>query len=102
MSLGAASQPKFEPGQVVATPGALKALKESGQSPAGLLARHVQGDWGDLDAEDRASNDQAVIDGSRLLSSYTTARGERVWVITEAVGDDGRRDSTCLLLPEEY
>ena len=40
--------------------------------------------------------------GSRLLSAYRTLRGEKLWIITEAVGEDGRRASSCLLLPEEY
>lgn len=102
MSLDAAPRPKFDPGQVVATPGALDVLTASGQSPAVFLDRHLRGDWGDLDDEDRSLNDQAVHDGSRLLSAYTTARGERIWVITEAVGEGGRRSSTCLLLPAEY
>ena len=34
-------------GQIVATPGALEALEESGQSPGFFLDRHVQGDWGE-------------------------------------------------------
>ena len=47
------------------------------------------GDWGDLDEEDRSLNDAAVIDGSRILSAYTTRKGERLWVITEAADDEG-------------
>ena len=93
---------KFELGQIVATPGALEALKAAGQQPAEFLDRHTQGDWGNLDADDRLSNDEALLDGSRILSAYTTKKGERIWIITEAVGDDGKRASSCLLLPEEY
>ena len=88
---------KFPLGQVVSTPGALEALDKSGQQPWQLLVRHVQGDWGDLDAQDRRLNDEAVKDGSRILSAYTLTTGVRLWVITEA-----DRSSTCLLLPEEY
>ena len=91
-------KPKFSLGKIVATPGALEALKESGQSPGDFLERHVQGDWGILDDEDKQLNDQSVIDGSRILSAYTTDKGNtKLWVITEA-----DRSSTCLLLPEEY
>ena len=36
-------------GRIVATPSALKALKMAGQSPAELLDRHWQGDWGEVD-----------------------------------------------------
>ena len=102
MSQGETKKPLFDMGQVVATPGALDALREAGQQPHEFLARHVTGDWGDLDEEDRSRNGAAVSDGSRLLSSYTTRKGERLWVITEATDDHGRRASSCLLLPAEY
>ena len=85
-------------GQIVATPGALAA---AATSPSTLLRRHASGDWGDLDAHDRAANDAALRDGSRLLSAYTVAEGIKVWIITEAADDDGHR-ATTLLLPEEY
>jgi hypothetical protein len=96
---------KFTLGHVVATPGAL-ALAE--QDPRGayaaiesLLDRHRAGDWGTVCADDAQANDNALLDESRLFSAYVLA-GEKVWIITEAVGDDGRRASTCVLLPEEY
>ena len=97
-----AKNPNFAFGQVVATPGALEALAKAGQTPHELLARHLRGDWGDLDAEDAALNDEALKDGSRLLSAYALKTGEKLWVITEAESDDGQRASTCLLLPDEY
>jgi hypothetical protein len=34
-------QPAFELGQIVATPGALAAVKKSGQQPGEFLARYV-------------------------------------------------------------
>jgi hypothetical protein len=93
---------KFDLGQTVATPAALKAISEAGQSPDFFLDKHIQGDWGEVDAEDKKANDLALIDGSRLLSAYRTLKGERLWVITEATDDEGQRASTCLLLPQEY
>jgi hypothetical protein len=92
----------FQPGQVVATPGALAVLSESGQSPAFCLAKHLRGDWGEVDEEDKKRNDQALLDGSRLLSAYQTLKGVKIWIITEAAGHDGNRASTCILLPDEY
>jgi len=94
--------PKFPFGQVVATPGALAALEEAGQTPEFFLDRHIQGDWGDVDAEDWQLNDQALVDGSRLLSAYMTLKGKKLWVITEATDDNGQRAATTLLLPDEY
>jgi hypothetical protein len=93
---------KFKPGTVVATPGAVEALAESGQDASFFLDKHVSGDWGEVDADDQKANDQALIDGSRLLSSYRTLKGVVIWVLTEAEGDDGQRASSCLTLPEEY
>jgi hypothetical protein len=98
----AKSQPKFSLGQVVATPGAIEALKDAGQGAAGFLNRHLRGDWGDACEEDRQANDQALIDGSRILSAYRTALGVKVWIITEAADDTGDRAATTILLPSDY
>jgi len=96
-------KPLFSLGQVVATPGALEALTKAKQAPWDLLSRHLVGDWGVLDDEDKTLNDQAVEDGSRILSAYLLKDGQtKVWVITEAVDDHGSRAATTLLLPDEY
>ena len=103
MSLNVTTRAKFHPGRVVATPGALEAIRASGQTPEVFLGAHLEGYWGgELCEEDRRLNDEALIDGSRLLSAYRTLRGEKLWIITEAEGDDGRRYSTTILLPDEY
>lgn len=96
------NKPKFPLGQTLATPGALAAMQESGQSPGCFLERHMACDWGEVCDEDKRLNDQALVDGSRLLSAYRTLKGVRIWIITEAADDDGRRAATTALLPEEY
>jgi len=101
-SASLSGKPKFDLGQLLATPGALEALAESNQTPAEFIARHVRGDWGDLCQEDKRANDQALVDGSRILSAYKTRKGVKIWVITEAVGDDGHRAATTCLLPSDY
>lgn len=87
----------FPLGQTLATPGALEALNQAGQSPDEFLARHERGDWGDLCDEDRAENELSLKEGFRLLSAYELNTGAKVWVITEA-----DRSATTILLPEEY
>jgi hypothetical protein len=87
----------FSTGRIVATPGALDALEGSKQSAAEFLHRHTNGDWGELDAHDVAENQFSLENGFRLLSSYTSANGQKLWIITEA-----DRSLTTLLLPEEY
>jgi hypothetical protein len=83
-------------GRVVATPGALKLLREVGEDLFDYLARHATGDWGDLCAFDLRQNEIALRDGYRVFSSYEISAG-RVWIITEA-----DRSVTTILLPEEY
>ena len=89
------SAAKFPLGRLVATPGALAILSHPDITTA--LARHLQGDWGDVDGDDRAANDNALIEGSRLLSAYHAANGTKFWIITE-----WDRSATTVLLPEDY
>lgn len=89
--------PRFALGRLVATPAALTVLIVAKVPPHSLLRRHVRGDWGDLDAQDRKENERALAQGTRLLSSYRLPDGETVWIITEA-----DRSATTLLLPVDY
>lgn len=97
------STPLFPLGEIVATPGALEAC-----NPVHLtrcLGRHSRGDWGNVCDEDRATNDEAVSAGFRILSAYAIdpakpakGYGENcLWIITEA-----DRSVTTFLLPSEY
>jgi hypothetical protein len=94
---------KLKLGRLVATPGAIDALRRAGQDPLVFIQRHRTGDWGDVCEDDKALNDEAVThEGdperqARVLSSYRSAAGETIWVITEA-----DRSSTCVLTPDEY
>jgi len=77
-------------------------MEQSGQSPAEFLDHHVRGDWGTVSQGDGELNDEAVKDGSRILSAYVTNSGTKIWIITEAKDDNGKRAATTILLPEEY
>ena len=102
---------RFPLGQIVATPGALELLQETGFSAAALISRHVHGSWGDLCEEDRAENEFAVSRRLRILSCYRLVDAVRLvetpldkrsalptlWIITEA-----DRSVTTLLRPDEY
>ena len=100
----AAKHPKrqFNLGRIVATYGALDALRRSGDSPARLLVRHASGDYGDMPPEDVLENRRSLQTGARIMSAYRLRSGVKIWLITEAVGDDGERSATTFLLPEEY
>lgn len=88
---------KFEPGQIVATPGVLEEFRASGEDPLTYLVRHLNGDWGDLSEEDKQENELSLREGFRILSAYTLSNGTKIWVISEA-----DRSATTFLLPSEY
>jgi hypothetical protein len=91
-------KPLFHLGRIVATPGALDLLGRTGTSVSALLRQHQCGDRGAVCPADRKSNDLAVSDGARILSSYELGAGkEKVWILTEA-----DRCTTTALLPSEY
>lgn len=94
--------PLFKPGRLLSTPGCLDELQRAGQSVWEFLSRHLAGDWGVVDADDKAANDESLRDGSRLLSAYVLKTGQKIWIITEAQDDDGNRSATTALLPDEY
>jgi hypothetical protein len=50
------------------------------------LRRHHCGDWGEeLCAEDMQANEDALKYGTRLLSRYRTAKGARLYIITDMI-----------------
>ena len=69
----------------------------AGQEPGFFLSKHVQGDWGMMDPDDKQLNEEALSDGGRIHSAYKTLKGESIWIITEA-----DRSTTTLLLPDDY
>lgn len=85
----------FDPGRVVATPGALAVLGPLEVHNA--LSRHFAGDWGDCGPEDWQRNEEALVDGARLFSVYHDQDGTAFWIVTAA-----DRSVTSVLLPSEY
>lgn len=85
----------FQPGEFMATPAVLAAVPRSVIDLA--LARHLNGDWGDMSDADKQTNNRALKDGSRLFSAYQVREDTRIWIITEA-----DRSATTVLLPEDY
>lgn len=88
---------RFPLGQTYMTPGAEEALMIAGQTGIEFLRRHVSADWSELSDEDARENELSLTQGFRVLSVYRTAKGEKLWIITEA-----DRSSTTILLPSEY
>ena len=103
---------KFDPGQIVATGGVSRTMDKNAEFRAfceTALRRHLECDWGDVDADDASMNNYAVEFSGRLLSAYKLPRlmqadtnygsstVEMIWIITEY-----DRSATTLLFPEEY
>ena len=96
------SKPDFSIGKLLATPAALEALEEADVDIIDLIERHIAKDWGDLSDDDKPLNDEALHDGSRILSAYILPTDVKIWIITEAADDKGERAVTTALLPSEY
>lgn len=90
------SKALFPLGRTLITPGALEACKSFPMPPDLLFLRHVTGDWAELDREDQARNRHALLDDSRIFSSYHIG-DIHFFVITEA-----DRSVTTILLAHEY
>jgi hypothetical protein len=90
------NQARFTLGKVVATRGALELMKTESIDGLALLSRHVRGDWGDLDEQDKQENELSLKDNFRILSAYGKGKN-MLWIITEA-----DRSVTTILTPDEY
>lgn len=86
---------RFSLGRVVATSNAAANLDELSVQIA--IRRHALGDWGELDAHDRAENEAALQNDNRILSAYRDCRGTKFFIITE-----WDRSVTTILMPEDY
>ena len=61
------------------------------------IAEHHSGNWGNVDPETAARNEQVLLKGGGPLWSVYTRAGKTIWVKTEAVNP-----ITTVLLPEDY
>ena len=86
---------KFEPGRIVVTRAAVEALLPADMFST--LARHLHGDWGEVDQEDWEANEVALEERMRILSAFRTSTGNKFWIITEH-----DRSLTTILLPSDY
>jgi len=84
-----------EVGMLAITPRASTQIQED--DLFNCFVRHLAGDWGEVDDQDRRANDVALKTGRRILSAYSDRYGSRFWIITEA-----DRSATTILLPNDY
>ena len=95
----------FPTGQIVASRGVYDLACQNpdfAQFVQKSLNRHVKGNWGDMDDEDKQTNDRALKGYGRLFSAYNDERFPKygvatIWIITES-----DRSATTILFPDEY
>ena len=101
LDLGKLEDMKFQIGSTYFTNGVHSLVQEDkdfANFVANSFKRHVNGDWGDLDKEDKALNDMALESGEdRLFSKYIYNGEVSIYIITE-----WDRSATTILFPEEY
>jgi hypothetical protein len=88
---------RFQLGRIYLTPGAIEALEDASHPPQDFIKRHARLEKGELSDEDHKENLFSVNRTLRIFSAFKTAKGVKIWVITEA-----DRSATTLLLPSEY
>lgn len=92
---------KFELGTLCATSAIAERMKTDADFAAFVRAALVlyrTGDWGVLPEEDKEFNDNAIINGERILGVYIYhKKADKIWIITEA-----DRSHTTVLYPSEY
>ena len=92
---------KFESGKLTATAAVHERMekdKRFSHFAIFSLYRHLNGDWGDLEQEDKDVNEEALSSGDRLFSAYIyKPTNEKIWIITE-----WDRSATTILFPSDY
>ncbi|MDI1245922.1 MAG: hypothetical protein PSV24_11020 [Rhodoferax sp.] len=101
-ALRLASEPLFDLGITVGSPSAIRLVSDLQVLPATYLRFHAHGVWGRLNATNRAKNDAAVLDGGPIVSSYAIKGSQGIFVITDAIDEDGIRLSTRIVLKSEH
>ena len=101
---------KLQIGEVYVTQGVHKDAeknKEFKEFISMSINRHINKDFGEMEEEDIESNKEAIINGSRIFSSYKidenlNNENEKLWIITEAENENKEREYTTILYPKEY
>jgi len=94
---------KFELGRLVTTKNVadqMSSNKEFAEFVNVSLKRYLNCDWGEMDTDDKAMNDEAVNSGDLTIhGSYSNECHSdwKIWIITE-----WDRSVTTILFPSEY
>ncbi len=95
----------FNVGKIVITNGINEAMEKDSLFAAEVnlsLRRYVEKDWGNLDEEDKQTNDKALKypDDLYLLAAYETCKG-KIWIITNRISENAGDNATTVCFPSE-
>jgi len=95
----------FNMGRVVVTKGIDEAMRENQKFAMEVnlsLQRYAVKDWGNLDAEDKQTNDEALNypDDLYILGAYQTSKG-KIYIITNRISEKAGDNATTVCFPEE-
>ena len=95
----------FNLGKVVCTATVNNAMMENKRFAKDILSameRYCNKDWGDLDAEDKQINDDALNypEDLYLLAAYKTCKG-KIYIITNKISETVGDNATTICFPSE-
>ncbi len=95
----------FNMGKVVVTRRISEYMKENEKFAAEVylcLQRYAVKDWGNLDANDKQANDNALNypEDLYLLAAYQTCKG-KIWIITNRISEKAGDNATTVCFPDE-
>lgn len=95
----------FNMGKIVVTHGIKETMKEDYRFTAEVylsLRRYAIKDWGNLDDEDKQTNEDALNypDDLYLLAAYETCKG-KIWIITNRISENAGDNATTVCFPSE-
>ena len=95
----------FNVGKVVVTKGINEAMAENQKFALEVslcLQRYAVKDWGNLDEEDKQTNENALQypDDLYLLAAYETCKG-KIWIITNRISEIAGDNATTVCFPSE-
>lgn len=101
MSTTKKSNHLFSPGRIVYPPQVQRALRRVGLHGVALLARHLAGDWGQVDPKRDQVNRWAIAQvkehNKPVISRFPLSAEEWVLLITRHLYTPGRRETTFIL-----
>ena len=89
-------EPRFPLGQTYATTAVTAWAEKSEIYLTRYLRHHHCGEWGDLCGDDKVANEDAIAEGTRIVSAYKINE-TKIYVITEH-----DRSRTTIMLATEY